>query len=221
MIKLLVKNRLRGFVSGMLKQGKQGSKKKMALFAVLFAYIFVSIAALSGGISYTLGNVLIPSGMSWLYFSIFNLASLSVVFVLSIFETKSELFECKDNDLLLSMPIPEKALVISRSIVVLVFNYIVEAVVILPAIVVYAVISHDVIGVIGAIIVSLFIVTMDDTVHSADDLSAALGVPVLAEMPVIDAKALDDGTPYIRKRMKKYADGKERPTDSEKGGKNA
>lgn len=77
------------------------------------------------------------------------------------------------------------------------------------------------IGMAVGVIVSLFIVTMDDTVHSADDLTAALDVPVLAEVPVIDSKALDDGTPYIRKRMKKYADGKERPSDDGKGGKDA
>ncbi len=77
------------------------------------------------------------------------------------------------------------------------------------------------IGMAVGIIVSLFIVTMDDTVHSAEDMTAALDVPVLAEVPVIDAKALDDGTPYIRKRMKKYADGKQRPAKDEKGGKDA
>ena len=157
MVKLLVKNRLRGFVSGMLKQGKKASKGKIALFSLLFAYLFAAVAFLSGTLSYMFGKVFIPLGFSWLYFAIFTLASFSAVFLLSIFETKSELFDCKDNDLLLSMPVPERALVISRSIVVLVFNYVVEAIVILPPIVVYAIISHDVIGVIGALLVSLFV----------------------------------------------------------------
>ena len=169
MIKLLVKNRLRGFCSGMLNQGKKASKGKMALFAILFAYIFTAVAFLSGTFAYMLGEVLIPSGFSWLFFAIFTLASFSAVFLLSIFETKSELFDCKDNDLLLSMPIPESALVVSRTIVVLVFNYAIEALVILPAVVVYAIISHDVVGVIGSLLVSLF------TPLLATALSAGVG----------------------------------------------
>ncbi len=156
MIKILVKNRLRGFVSGMLKQGKKASKGKILLFAFLFAYLFAAVAFLSGTFAYMLGEVFISNGFSWLFFAIFTLASFTAVFLLSIFETKSELFDCKDNDLLLSMPIPESALVVSRTIVVLIFNYIIEALVILPAIVVYAIISHDALGVIGALTVSLF-----------------------------------------------------------------
>ncbi len=156
MIKLLVKNRLRGTVSGMLKQGKRASKGKIALFAVLFAYLFACVIFLSATFAYMLGSVLIPTGAAWLYFAMFILASFSAVFLLSIFETKSELFDCKDNDLLLSMPIPEKALVISRTIVVLIFNYLIQALVILPAAVVYAIISRDAIGVIGVLAVSLF-----------------------------------------------------------------
>lgn len=156
MIKLLVKNRLRGLVSGMLKQGKNASKGKIALFAVLFIYLFAAVAFMSASFAYMLGEVLIPFGFSWLFFAIFTIASFTAVFIMSIFETKSELFDCKDNDLLLSMPIPEKALVISRTVVVLVFNYLIQAIVILPAIVVYAIISHDTLGVLGALIVSFF-----------------------------------------------------------------
>jgi len=157
MIKLLVKNRLRGTVSGMLRQGKQGSRAKIVLFAILFAYIFACLIFLSSIMSLSLGSVMIPAGASWLYFAIFTLASLTVIFILSIFEMKSELFDCKDNDLLLSMPIPQKALVVSRVIVVLIFNYIIEAFVFVPAIVVYAIFSHDVLGVIGSVLVALFV----------------------------------------------------------------
>ena len=156
MIKLLVKNRLRGLISGMLKQGKNASKGKIALFAFLFIYLFAAVAFMSASFAYMLGEVLITNGFSWLFFAIFTLASFTAVFLLSIFETKSELFDCKDNDLLLAMPIPEKALVISRTVVVLIFNYLIQTIVIAPAIVVYAIISHDALGVCGAIIVSLF-----------------------------------------------------------------
>jgi capsular polysaccharide biosynthesis protein len=75
-----------------------------------------------------------------------------------------------------------------------------------------------VIGMAVGVIISLFVVVLDDTVHSADDLTAAIDVPILAEMPVIDAKALEGDSSYVRKRMKKYADGGERPADHEQGG---
>ena len=156
MIKLLVKNRLRGALSGMLTQGKKASKGKMILFGCIFLYVFAYVAFLSGFFANILGKAFISIGASWLYFAIFTLVSFTAVFLLSIFETKSELFDCKDNDLLLSMPISEKALVISRLIVVLVFNYLIEALLILPAVVIYAIISHDAVGVVGALLVSLF-----------------------------------------------------------------
>lgn len=75
-----------------------------------------------------------------------------------------------------------------------------------------------VIGMAVGIIISLFAVMLDDTVHSADDLTAAINVPVLAEMPLIDSKALEGDGSYVRKRMKKYADGKERAADRDEGG---
>ena len=159
MIKLLVKNRLRGAVSGMLRLGKsgKGSRGRVVLFAILFAYLFACLIFLSSGMSFLLGSALIPAGAAWLYFAIFTLAGFSVVFILSIFETKSELVDCKDNDLLLSMPISEKALVISRTVVVLIYNYVIEAFVIVPAVIIYAIFAKDTVGVIGALIVSLFV----------------------------------------------------------------
>ena len=160
MIKLLVKSRLLGTFSSLLNKAegkKKTSKGKIALFAALFAYLFVALIAMSSGAAYFIGSSLIPAGFSWLYFSIFILASLSVIFIFSIFETKAELFDCKDNDLLLSMPIPERAIVSSRLIVVLIYNYFVEALITLPITVVYAIIAKEIKGVIGMLLVSLFI----------------------------------------------------------------
>ncbi len=159
MIKILLKNKLSAMLFSMLGKNKKSEngkgKGRTALFIVLYIYLAVCMLFLSVTMSLSLAVTLIPMGASWLYFSIFTIASLSILFILSIFETKSELFECRDNDLLLSMPIPERALVIARISTVLLINYAVEAFVMLPAIIFYAVISHDFIGVIGALIVSL------------------------------------------------------------------
>lgn len=156
MIKLLIKNRLQGAVSSLLGngKGKTSSKGRTVLLGIVYLYLFACVIFLSFTMALTLGAVLVSNGASWLYFAIFTLASLSVLFFLSIFETKSELFDCKDNELLLSMPIPETALVISRTAVVLLFNYLVEALVMIPAVIVYAVISHDALGVIGSLVIS-------------------------------------------------------------------
>lgn len=156
MIKLLVKNRLLGFVSGMMRK-EEGKRKRVVLFAVLFAVLFLSLLTVSLSVALSLGAVLIPAGVSWLYFAIFILAELTVLFVLSIFETKSELFDCKDNDLLLSMPVKSSALLASRLIVVLIMNYAIEAVVFIPAVVIYAAFSVDIVGTLGFASVSLFI----------------------------------------------------------------
>ena len=74
------------------------------------------------------------------------------------------------------------------------------------------------IGLAVGIIVSLFIVMLDDTVHSAEDLSAAIDAPILAEIPVIDTNGIEGESSLVRKRMKKYADGTERDAGERQGG---
>lgn len=163
MIKYLIKNRLRSALGAMVGKGKGGSVKKASAarivgFTILYAYVIGTFLFLSAIFSFLLGSILIPSGASWLYFFVFMIASFSIVFIFSIFETKSELFECKDNDLLLSMPIKPKDIVISRIFVVLIYNYIEEFIIMLPCIVSYAIFSRgDIVGILGAFVVSLLL----------------------------------------------------------------
>jgi len=163
MIKYLIKNRLRSALGAMVGKGKGGAVKKASAgrivgFTLLYAYVIGTFLLLSSIVSFSLGAVLIPGGASWLYFSVFMIASFSIVFIFSIFETKSELFECKDNDLLLSMPIKPKDIVISRISVVLIYNYIEELIIMLPCIVSYSIFSRgDIIGVLGALVMSMLL----------------------------------------------------------------
>ncbi len=134
-----------------------GTRKNSALMigvyifvAAVFAFIFTMLATL-------IAPVLIAINADWFYFLLFIGIDVTLVFVFGVFETKSEIFECKDNELLLSMPIKPRDIVMSRIISVIIWNYIESALVFLPAIIVYAVYGGMIKGIIGAVILLLFI----------------------------------------------------------------
>ena len=162
MIKTLVKNRLSalfGSAVGRARKGKEikkASTAKIVLFSILYLYIAVVSIGLSIGLSYLLSKFLLP-GAAWLYYLVIMGISVTLVFVLGIFETKTELFECKDNDLLLSMPIKPRDIVAARIIIVLLLNYVINTIVTLPAIIFYGAVAKDAAGVIGGILVFLFL----------------------------------------------------------------
>lgn len=162
MIGALVKNRLNALFGSIVGRGRRGAVKKAStakiiLFAILYVYVFAVFASMSTLISIYLGKALIPIGASWLYFAIFSMASFTLTFIFGIFETKSELFECKDNELLLSMPIKPRDIVGARVTVLMIYNYVEQIFIMLPCIIVYAVYSADAVGVLGACIVMLFV----------------------------------------------------------------
>lgn len=72
-------------------------------------------------------------GLSWLYFAIVAAMAVLICFIGSVFMAQKQLFAAKDNDLLLSMPIPPAAIITSRMLMLLMLNYMIEAVVVLPA----------------------------------------------------------------------------------------
>ena len=159
MIKTLVGVRLSAFSSSLM--GKRSEKKpsvgKIILFALLYAYVAIVFLGLSVLMAITMGMALLPLGAGALYLAIFASATFAILFVMSIFETKSELFDCKDNELILSMPIKPKDIVIARILTVLIYNYLAALVIMLPAVIVYTVISGDAVGCLGAVLSMLII----------------------------------------------------------------
>ena len=154
MLSRLIKVRLQLTVGSLLGRrrgrGRFGIAALLALFALLFGFMSASLAFLFAG-------ALLPSGLDSIFFAVFNVASFSIVFVFSIFETKSELFECRDNDLLLSMPVPSRYIVLSRVLSVLILNLAESAVIMLPAIVIYAAFGGGALYAIGGIITTLLL----------------------------------------------------------------
>lgn len=158
MIRRLVAIRLRNAflnsISGKDKNGnaRPASTGRLIGFAFLYTFLFFVFLGMIFTMSMPIAMLLVPQGSSDLYFGIFTLLSLTVIFILSIFETKSELFECKDNELLLSMPIKTRDIIISRVSVVLIYNYITEAIVLIPVIVAYMIYGGSPIGIFGSIV---------------------------------------------------------------------
>ena len=75
--------------------------------------------------------------MGWLYFALMGLIAILLGAFGSVFNTYAGLYLPKDNDLLLSMPIPVPALLASRLLGVYLMGLLYSAIVIVPAVIVY------------------------------------------------------------------------------------
>lgn len=162
MIKSLISVYFRSCLSGIAngKRGKNGTYEKspgrVALVAVLYAFLILMFLMLSATTALSLGTVFIGRS-DWLYFGIFMLAAFSIVFIFGTIETKGVLFECKDNELLLSMPIKARDIIIARASVVFIFNYVETAVIALPALIIYAVLGGAPLSLLSAFVTFLIL----------------------------------------------------------------
>ena len=168
MIKTLIGIRMRSFAATLGKK-KDGSNRKLVGMIILYAFLALLFVCFSLTIAVSMAPVMIAGGLDALYFSIFMLAGFTVVFLLSIFETKSELFECRDNELLLAMPIRPHAIVIARLSVVLIINYAEYAIVFFPAVLVYLICGGVPLAAVGSLFVFLLLPLL------ATSFSAAVG----------------------------------------------
>jgi ABC-2 type transport system permease protein len=179
MIKSLIGIRLRSaffsFLSGKDKNGnvKLVSGGKIALYTLLYAFIILSFLFLMFTSAISSALLLIPAAEE-LYFGLFMILSFTVLFFLSIFETKSELFDCKDNDLLFSLPIKERDIMLSRIFTVLSFNYIAEAIIMIPVAVSYMIMGGGITGIIGSILIFAGVPLLATALASAVGYAVAL-----------------------------------------------
>lgn len=141
MLKILVKKQLSEIFRGYFydaKKNKARSKVSIALYIALFLFVMVGIL---GGIftmaSIGLCTVLGTTEVSWLYFASMGMLAVLLGTFGSVFSTYSTLYLAKDNDLLISMPIPVGVLMASRLLSVYVMGLLYSSCVLLPAIIVY------------------------------------------------------------------------------------
>ena len=118
MVKILLKKQLTEIFRAYFydaKKNKARSKAAVTGYIVLFVFLMVGIL---GGmftfLSVSLCGALTAVGFDWLYFAIMSLLAILLGAFGSVFNTYSGLYLAKDNDLLLSMPIPVGTIMISR-----------------------------------------------------------------------------------------------------------
>lgn len=109
MIRALFKKQLRELGMAFVRSSKTGRQRSRASavgYTVLYAVLVVVLMLCFMGMALPLASAMLPVGLDWLYFAFMELTALLVSVLASAFTSYSGLFQSKDNELLLSLPIP-------------------------------------------------------------------------------------------------------------------
>lgn len=164
MLKTLLRLQLSGFLSSLgNRRSKKGTTKprsrgSMILVGILLAYCAIVFMGMSGMFFYSLGSIVGGTENAWLYFAILATLVFLVDFIFTIFTAKSQLFEAKDNEALLSLPIRPRDILLSRMLMIVLTDYLFELIIVLPAVVVWFILGHA--SVTGVIAILLGVICM-------------------------------------------------------------
>lgn len=143
MLKALIKKQLyelnRGFFYDQ-RTGKLRPRGSSIAFIALYVLLLVFIGvALFGLVGLALGGLLHEVGLDWLYFAIFGTIGIAFGAFGSVFNTFASLYQAKDNDLLLSLPIPVTAILVTRLSGVYLMGALFSGLAIVPGVAIYCI----------------------------------------------------------------------------------
>ena len=141
MLKVLLKKQLAEVFKGYFYDAKKNRMRSKGAVIAWFVFFFVIMVGMLGGIftalSLTLCGSLVQVGMGWLYFLLLGGIAIVLGAFGSVFNTYSGLYLSKDNDQLLSLPIPVRTIITARLVNVYLMGTLYSAVVLLPMLIVY------------------------------------------------------------------------------------
>lgn len=141
MLKLLLKKQLTEVFKSYFYNPKKNKARSKGGIIAMFLFFGVVMVGVLGGmftfLSVSLCEPMMQVGMTWLYFMLMSCIAIFLGAFGSVFNTFSGLYLGKDNDLLLSLPIPVKYIITSRLMNVFLLGTMYSAVAILPAVIVY------------------------------------------------------------------------------------
>ena len=140
MLKALLKKQLMEVFRGYFYDARKNKGRSKGATIAWFVFFAVVMFGILGGMftstALSLCAPLAAQGVGWLYYCIMGMLSLLLGAFGSAFSTYAGLYLAKDNDLLLSMPIPVRTIIASRLLNVYLLGTLYSAVVWIPVMIV-------------------------------------------------------------------------------------
>lgn len=140
MTRALFKKQMMELFARLCRDGRSGKRRTAGSLVgcvLLYLLLFGVLAVMFGAMAAALCAPLLAMGMGWLYWCLMGLLAVLVGVFGSVFNTYGSLYQARDNDLLLSMPIPVSRILLVRLWGVYTVGLLYELVVMLPAAVVW------------------------------------------------------------------------------------
>lgn len=116
------------------KTGKHRSLKLIIIYALLYLVLFGFLGCTFGFVAYSMCKPLSDANMGWLYWCLMGMIAVFMGVFGSVFNTYSSLYLAKDNDFLLSMPIPASHILLVRLSGVYAMGLMYELIVMIPTV---------------------------------------------------------------------------------------
>ena len=126
------------------KSGKIRTSGGIVGYVLLYLLIFGALGVMFGAVAVLLCEPFLAAGMGWLYWCLMGMIAIFLGVFGSVFNTYSSLYQAKDNDLLLSMPIPVSHILLVRLSGVYAMGLMYELTVMIPTVIIWFVRSTTV-----------------------------------------------------------------------------
>lgn len=140
MLRALIKTRLQMAWQAAFTIGGRRKNRRLiqAIIIVLMGFAILSFAGVFGMFFASLAQPFSQAGLDWFFFALAGVSAFTLCFVSSIFMAQPLLFQARDNELLLSMPIPPGMILFGRMAALLFFNFLITLTVLAPAAIAWA-----------------------------------------------------------------------------------
>lgn len=163
MLKTLIKMQFSALASQTIMRTRKGratnktSPGKIILYSLLLLLCFGYLSVIFGVIFLMLESMTAETAQNWSMTSLASFMSMILCFVGTIFTTQSLIFNSKDNDLLISMPIPPRLILLSRITTLAIMNYIFALMIFLPATIAWVMVNGFGLGVLVYLALFIFV----------------------------------------------------------------
>lgn len=140
MLITLFKKQVSELLSGMLggKPVKQGIfSVRMMIYLLLGFYLFIIMFRVFWSMAYSLCEPLCSIGNDWMYFALMGVMATFIGVTGSLFTANSTIYQARDNEFLLSMPIPQWMIVFVRMAMIYIVSAAFEIMVMFPTCLMY------------------------------------------------------------------------------------